>query len=204
VEAWPSPELLAVYDPTRAPSAPEEDPQLWANVPADELRARQERLQRHQSQLAEEGVYGLGYSASGDLRYFAMDQQRAESLLAQHFGSDAGLRYLGASMHALRPHPFGSWQAEDQALHLFYALPNNGEEFAGCIATEREDCVIIALSVVDWLGYKTLIGGFTPSHVTVMLDTELGARPVIDNFDNRVRPHWKTAAEIPLPRPQDR
>jgi hypothetical protein len=63
--------------------------------------------------------------------------------------------------------------------------------------------VIVSLMIVDWLGNKTLIGGFTPCDTTVTLNSELGDRAVIDNFDNHARPHWKTAAEVTLPRPQD-
>lgn len=73
----------------------------------------------------------------------------------------------------------------------------------GTLVTEREDCVLVSVTIVDWLGNKTLVGGFIPQFATVTLDTELGARPVVDCFDNRARPHWRTAAKIPLPRSQD-
>jgi hypothetical protein len=66
-------------------------------------------------------------------------------------------------MRVLRPHAFGSWLADGQLLHVFYGLPHNGEEFAGVTVAERDDFVIVALSIVDWLGNKTLIGGFTPT-----------------------------------------
>jgi hypothetical protein len=200
---WPAPELLAVYDPVRAEVPAKEAPRAWAAVPDGELRARQERIQMDVSELAARGIYVFGYTAAGEVRYFSMDQERGELLIRERFGADASLRYLGASRLALRPHPFGSWLAEDRTLHVFYALPNNGEQPGGCVVAEREDCVIVALTIVDGLGAKTLIGGFTPSHLSVELDAELGDRAVVDNFDNRARPHWKTAAEVPLPRPQD-
>jgi len=203
MKEWPGPELLAVYEPPQALAPAEEDVRVWATLSERELRARQERIQRHGSELAAHGVYIFGYSAAGEVRYFSFDQERAELLLRQCFGADARFRYLGASRRVLRPHPFGSWLADRRALHLFYALGHNGEQPGGCVVAEREDCVIVSLTNVDWLGAKTLIGGFIPSQATVMLEAELGDRPVIDNFDNRARPHWKTAAEIPLPRPQD-
>lgn len=93
--------------------------------------------------------------------------------------------------------------ADDLNLNVFYALPRNGEQPGGCVAIERDDCVLVSLTIVDWLGAKTPIGGFVASHATVALDSELGQRAVIDCAENRARPHWTTAAALPLPRPQD-
>jgi hypothetical protein len=200
---WPTPDLFAVYDPTPAAAPAAEDGEDWGSVPVEELQARQQRIQRHQEDLAAQGVLVFGYTAGGRLRYFAMVRDVAERLLRERFGAEAELMYLGASLRALRPHPFGSWLAERQTLHVFYGLPHNGERFGGCIVAEEADCVIVSLMIVDWLGAKTLRGGFTPSHATVTLETELGGRTVIDNFANHPRPHWKDAATVPLPRPQD-
>lgn len=200
---WPSPELRAVYDPTHAPPPAAEDPAEWSRVSRAELQARQQRIQEHQNELGAQGVLMLGYTAGGQLRYFSLDRQRAERLLRRRFGADVQLRYLGATLRALRGHPFGSWHADGLELHVFYGLPHNGERFGGCVVAEEDDCVIISLMIVDWLGNKTLIGGYTPTHATVTLQAELGDRAVIDNFDNHARPHWKTAAGVPLPRPQD-
>ena len=63
--------------------------------------------------------------------------------------------------------------------------------------------MIVALTILDWRGAKTLVGGFTPLHATVKLRSPLGARAVIDNSENSARPHWTAAAAINLPRPQD-
>jgi hypothetical protein len=203
MDEWPGPGLLAVYDPPRASAGLDEDPGLWEGVSAGELRERQEWMERNAGELAAQGIYVSRLSPSGAIRYFAMDEERAQTVLRQRCDEQTMLLYLGASRRVLRPHPFGSWLADGQSLHVFYGLPRNGEEAGGHVVAEREDCVIVSLAIVDWLGAQTLIGGFTPSFVTVMLEAELGARPVIDNFDNRTRPHWKTAAEVPLPRPQD-
>lgn len=132
-----------------------------------------------------------------------MDEKRGAALLRQRCGEETPLHYLGASLRGRRPHRFGSWSADGRSLHVFYALPRNGEEAGGAVVAEREDCVIVSLTIVDWLGAKTLIGGFRPSHATVPLAAELGERRVIDNHANLVRPHWKTAAKTSLPRPQD-
>jgi hypothetical protein len=203
VADWPTPDLLAVYDPPRLPTPGAEDPTAWSTVPDAELRARQERIQQHQNDLAADGVYMLGYTATGELRYYSLDQEKAERLLRRRFGADSELRYLGAALRALRGHPFGSWLSDGRDLHIFYGLPHNGERFAGCVVAEDDDYVIVSLMIVDFLGNKTLIGGFTPSHTTLRLNASLGDRRVIDNFNNHARPHWKTAAAVPLPRPQD-
>lgn len=200
---WPTRELLAVYDPPRVPDLTREDPTAWSAVSEVNMRGRHERVQRHHEELAAEGVYVFGYTATGELRYFSTDQEKGERLLLQRFGAGTALRYLGALRRNLRAHPFGSWLADGLNLHVFYALPHNGEEFAGCVAVEDDDYVLVSLMIVDWLGMKTLIGGFTASHATVTLGNELGGRPVIDNFNNHRRPHWTTAAAVPLPRPQD-
>jgi hypothetical protein len=102
------------------------------------------------------------------------------------------LTYLGASRWYLRPQPFGSWLADGHTLQP-----------GGCVMIEREDCVLVSLTIVDWLGAKTRRGGFTRSHATVALQTELGQRAVVDCSENRARPHWRTAAAVALPRPQD-
>jgi hypothetical protein len=161
-------------------------------------------MDRHARELGAEGIYVSGHSASGALLYFALDEAGAETALRQRCGEQTTLRYLGASREVLRPHPVGSWLAEGKALHLFHGLPHNGEEAGGCVIAERNECVIVALSIVDWLGAKTLAGGYRPSHATVALSAALGSRQVIDNFDNRVRPHWQSVAETAAPRQQHR
>ena len=134
----------------------------------------------------------------GELLYVSADQKRAEQLLRDRFGADVTLDYLGASLRTLRAHPFGSWLAEGCALHLFYALGHNGEEPGGCVIVERDDCILVSLSIVDWLGPRTLVRGFTPSHATVTLQGDPCDRPVVDCFDNRVRPHWTTVEDAAL------
>ncbi|MGO9960040.1 MAG: hypothetical protein ACLP50_29370 [Solirubrobacteraceae bacterium] len=58
---------------------------------------------------------------------------------------------------------------------------------------ETERAVIVSLTILDWRGAKTLIGGFVPSRATVVLREPLGARTVIDDAENRSRPHWTRA-----------
>jgi hypothetical protein len=102
----------------------------------------------------------------------------------------AALTYRGAARSGLRPQPFGSWLAEGDRLHVFYGPGLKRERPGRCVAVECEDGVIVALSILDWLGPKSLLGGFNPFARTVELAAPLGGRPLIDNADDRARPHW--------------
>jgi hypothetical protein len=177
-----------------------------ARFTADQLRGYQREVSSHAEQLAAQGIFVTAHRPRPSgvaIEYFATDHDRAQAVLQDLFGGFADLDYQGASRYAVRPHPFGSWHADGDHLHVFYALPHNGERPAGCTATELQDSVIVALTILDWRGAKTLRGGFTPTHATVQLQSSLGERAVIDNAQNVARPHWRTAAEIRLPRPQD-
>lgn len=179
--AWPR--IARGFRPHAA--AQVDDKEAVVRLPDDELRRLNEQIRRHATALADHGVYLVPYSHSGDIRYYSLEQQKAKLALRETFGSAANLTYLGASLRALRPRPFGSWLAEGHSLHVFYALPRNGEKPGGSVAVEREDCVFVSLPIVDWLGAKTLIGGFTPAHTTVTLKIALGDRAVIDSSENR-------------------
>ncbi len=184
-----------MYAPPPTPALEEDDAASWERVSPSELRERQLWVERHAEELATHGIYVSGHTACGALLYFALDEAGADAELRRRCEKPTTLQYLGASREVLRPHPFGSWLDEGTTLHLFYGLPHNGEHAGGCVIAERDDCVIAALSIVDWLGAKTLAGGYRPSHATVPLSAPLGSRQVIDNFDNRVRPHWRSAAQ---------
>ena len=82
---------------------------------------------------------------------------------------------------------------------MFYALRLNGEQPGGCVIFEREDCVLVSLSILDTWGAKTLVGGFRPSHYTATLNAEIGQRTAIDCSENRARPHWATLAAAIAP-----
>jgi hypothetical protein len=143
--------------------------------------------------LKAEGVHVSGGSHDGDgvqVRYFAADPARAEALLRERFGDAIHPCYQGAGRHAFRPFPFASWHAEGERLHVFYALPLNGERPGGSLAHETDDSVTVALMIRDWRGAKTLVGGFTPSRATIALARPLGDRVVVDDSVNRARPHW--------------
>jgi hypothetical protein len=113
--------------------------------------------------------------------------------MQDRFGDFATIRYGGASNHTFRPFPFGSWLAEEDRLHVFYGLPRNGEQPGACQAFETETAVVVALTIKDWRGAKTLVGGFSASYATVQLREPLGLRAVIDDAHNCARPHWRKA-----------
>jgi hypothetical protein len=58
---------------------------------------------------------------------------------------------------------------------------------------ETEHAVIVAVTILDWRGSKTLVGGFIALHATVQLRAPLGDRVVIDDSENRSRPRWTQA-----------
>lgn len=144
-------------------------------------------------ELADQGIfvtrYGDGVSGF-ELSYLAWDPAAAEAALRARFGDGVKLDYGGASNHTFSPCPFASWHARNDLLHVFYGLPHNGERPGSCQVFEDDGAVVVALTIKDWRGAKTSVGGFVPSHATVRLSRPLGDRVVIDDSENRVRPHW--------------
>jgi hypothetical protein len=178
--------LAAVIDPERLVIDA-------ATVTEAELARRGEKVRAQSEQLAADGII-LTRSGTGVegfvIEYLAADFERADRVLHDRFGDFATIRYRGASNHTFRAFPFGSWLAEGDRLHVFYALPRNGEQPGGCQVFETESAVVVALTIKDWRGAKTLVGGFIASHETVQLRDPLGVRSVIDDAENRARPHW--------------
>ena len=132
-----------------------------------------------------------------EVRYFAANPSRAETLLRERFGDTIRPCLEGAGLNTFRRFPFASWHAESERLHVFYALPLNGERPGGCLAHEADDSVTVALMIKDWRGWKTLVGGFTPSHATIALTGPLDGGVVIDDSVNQARPHWTALADRP-------
>jgi len=167
------------------------------SVSERELAGLADRVRSATDALAAEGIFPVMYGPTiggFEIEYLAWDRDRAERLLRERFGEMVNLRYRGATLHTFRVFPFGSWLAEEDRLHVFYGLPRNGEQPASCQAFEDDRVVVVALTIRDWRGGKTLVGGFTPAHATVQLNARLGDRVVIDDAENRARPHWKDAA----------
>jgi hypothetical protein len=158
-----------------------------------ELRTRGREVAAQSQELAAEGIFLTRHGMGVDgfvIEYLAADFERADRVLQARFGDFATIRYQGASNHTFRSFPFGSWLSNEDQLHVFYGLPRNGERPEGCEAFETESAVIVSLKILDWRGAKTLVGGFIPSHATVQLRAPLITRAVIDDAENRSRPHW--------------
>jgi hypothetical protein len=158
-----------------------------------ELEELHTRVVRAADDLRREGIHLMESGPHEGLiaiAYYAADAERAERVLRERFGAFATFAHRGASLRGLRPQPFGSWHAEGRTLRVFYGLERNGERPGMCTAVELDDAVIVQLSILDSLGAKTLIGGFTPAHATVELAAPVAERIVVDNADNRARPHW--------------
>lgn len=167
-----------------------------AKVTEVELHARRRDVMAQTEPLAEQGILLTRHGSGVDgfeIAFLAADEARGTRVLQERFGDFATIRYDGASNHTFRSMPFGSWLADEEQLHLFYALPRNGERPGGAHVFETEHAVIVALTVLDWRGAKTLVGGFIAAHATVQLKAPLGDRVVIDDSENRARPHWTQA-----------
>jgi hypothetical protein len=161
-----------------------------------ELRELQERVHEQSDDLRAHGIflsmYGTGIEGF-KIEYQAWDPEVAEKTLRQRFGDLPVLHWRGASNHTFTQFPFGSWRADGRSLVVFYGLPHNGEAPGSCQAFEDDTSVVVSLTIKDWLGAKTAIGGFTPSHATLDLAQPLNDRMVIDASANRTRPHWTKA-----------
>ena len=161
-----------------------------------ELRRRGEQVRAQSEQLAAEGIHVTRSRITVDgfvIDYLAADRVHAEQRLQERFGDFATIRYAGASHDTFTACPFASWLAEGNWLHVFYGLPCNGEQPAGCQAYETDTAVLVALTIKDWRAAKTLIGGYTAAHASVQLHQPLGNRVVIDDAGNVARPHWTKA-----------
>jgi len=161
-----------------------------------ELRARVEQVMAQAAALAEQGIFLTRHGVGVDgvaIEYLATDAEHAQRVLEDRFGQFATICYRGASNHTFRPFRFASRLAEGHELHVFYGLPRNGERPGVCQAFETERAVIVSLTLLDWRGAKTLIGGFVAVHATVVLREPLGDRIVIDDAENRSRRHWTKA-----------
>ena len=161
-----------------------------------DLRDLQQRVHEQSDDLKAHGIFLSMHGTTIDgfkIEYQAWDPEAAEKTLRERFGAVPVLHWRGASNHTFKPFPFGSWLTEGHRLVVFYGLPHNGEAPGSCQAFEDETSVVVSLTIKDWLGAKTLIGGFTPSHATIDLARQLDDRVVIDASANRARPHWTKA-----------
>jgi hypothetical protein len=125
-----------------------------------------------------------------DLSYFAADRESAERVLVDRFGSAVTAMWIGPSSMAEELQTFGSWISEANQLTVFYPLAHNGERPGRCTAEECPDRVVVSLTIEAPQGFRTDIGGYTPSHATVELNAAVGRRAVIDAAQDLPRPEW--------------
>jgi hypothetical protein len=169
-----------------------------ARFTARELAEFSDQVHAQADELSKQNIFLSSWGTVADglnIDYFSPSYAAAERSLRERFGHFATITYLGASRETIRAHPFGSWLSEARLLHVFYALPRNGERPGDCTVHETQDAILVALTIVDWLGAKTLIGGFTPAQATAKLKSPVAGRPVIDVAHNRSRPHWTQARD---------
>jgi hypothetical protein len=161
-----------------------------------ELNALLDRITEQADQLCMLGIDLSVATPEEDcvsLEYFARDQAAADTLLRERFGPALRPIWTGASSIADEPQPFATWVCDGTQLTVFYPLYLNGERPGHCTAEENPDRVVVHLTVQAPQGFRTLIGGYRPSHATVTLATPLGDRAVIDGADGVPRPEWTTA-----------
>jgi hypothetical protein len=124
------------------------------------------------------------------VQYFAADRDQAQRLLRGRWGPTVNPTWLGPSLLAEEPQPFGSWIAEGRRLTVFYPLHHNGARPGSCSAQELPDRVIVSLTILEPQGFQTAVGGFKPAHATIELAAPLGDRTVIDAAHDLPRPEW--------------
>jgi hypothetical protein len=167
-----------------------------------ELQALADRIVEDLDELEALGI-DLSTCGAGtdcvELRYFAGDREPAEQVLSSRYGPALKAEWIGPSRMAQEPHPFGSWVGEGTTLTVFYALPHNGEQPGTCTAAESEEKIVVSLTVLAPQGVSTLIGGYKPSHATVLLSSPVGDRTVIDAAHNLPRPRWHPRTQLRLP-----
>jgi hypothetical protein len=181
--------LLQVLEPDRLVMA-------RARFTARELAEFSDQVHAQADELSKQNIFLSSWGTGVDglkIDYFAPDHAEAERSLNKRFGQFSTITYLGASRETICAHPFGSWLSEGRLLHVFYALARNGEQPGDCTVHETQAAIVVALTIVDWLGAKTLVGGFTPAYATATLKAPLAGRRVIDVAHNRSRPHWTQA-----------
>ena len=166
-----------------------------ARFTVEETERRTQAIWDESDDLEAAGIQltGSGARPSGEITvdFTAADPDRAEQVLRERFGEIVQPHWQGGTAtHTFRAFAFGSWLCEDDRLTVFYGLPHNGERFGGCQTFETDRTVVVSLQILAPRGWSTLIGGFTPSHVTVRLERPLEQRLVIDDSANRARPHW--------------
>ena len=111
------------------------------------------------------------------------------SFFAARYGEAVGVVWLGPERLGEVPHRFGSWTSDGRRIRVFFALDHNGQEGGRArVAQETEERIVIALSCLEPVDFKTRMGGFRPHHADVELREPVGARAVIDATVGVVRP----------------
>jgi hypothetical protein len=160
-----------------------------------ELRAIEDRIDADTPQLTDAGlrlesvwskpergvveVYVIGGS----------DESAVAELFAGRYGEAVVVVWLGPRPHREVAHPFASWTSEGHRIRVFFALDHNGQR-PGKARVEREtdEHIVIALSRLEPVGRKTLIGGFAAHQADVELRAPVGSRAVVDASAGVARP----------------
>ncbi len=159
-----------------------------------ELLALQDRITGDVEDLLAHGVELASWGSGDDgvrVEYFAVDRERARELLVERYGPVVKPEWLGPSSLGETRQAFGSWVQDGLELTVFYPLHHNGARPGSCTVEELEHRMIVTLTILEPMGFQTLIGGFRPSSATVRLREPVGEREVIDGAHDLPRPEWK-------------
>lgn len=116
------------------------------------------------------------------------DPYAVREWLSARYG-DLVVEWVGPSLFQERPTPFGSWETGKSRLTVFYGLDHNGDRLAdAAVIEETHDRVVVTLTRREFLGLKTLIGGFQRHRIDLALSAPLADRTVIDAADDVERP----------------
>jgi hypothetical protein len=135
-----------------------------------ELNAIADRLLADEPELATVGLHRVWMARAPELGEVEVhvvggrDERAAAEFFATRYGDAVTVWWQGPSRFREAPRPFGSWTSEGRRIRVFFALDPNGQQPGQVqVAQETDELIVIALSCLDPVGFRTRIGGFQPA-----------------------------------------
>jgi Bacterial RNA polymerase, alpha chain C terminal domain len=161
-----------------------------------ELSAIEDRIRADEPELTAAGLrleYVWFGREGGGVVYVGViggsDERAIAEFFAARYGEAVVAVWLGPNSHKEVAHAFGSWTAEGRRIRVFYGLDFNGQLHGQArVEQETDGQIVIALSRLEPVGAKTLIGGFSKHQADVELREPAGDRAVIDASAGVARP----------------
>src|SRR3954447_3106161 len=161
-----------------------------------ELQAIENRIHADEAELMAAGLRLEGVffpPMGGSVVYVGViggsDERAVAEFFAERYGEGGAVSWLGPSSHREVPHAFGSWTSEGRRIRVFFALDFNGQlPGKARVTQESDEQIVIGLSRLEPVGFKTAIGGFGTHQADVGLREPVGDRAVIDASAGVARP----------------